>query len=157
MKETLEIKSQNILDIFDKYNKRGLRINLYTFEVSEGRTFYLYSKNLDVSLRVNISSDYSKFDSTNCHDLNIKISFDREQKRTSWSIDKDFNRLSVFIGTDKLRMLADFIDEVSAIVIYEAPEFLAYVENKAKLAKLEKEKEELIEKLEKQLEGLKYE
>ena len=151
MKETLEIKAQNILDIFDKYNKRGLRINLYTFEVSD----YWYSKKLDVSLRVNISSDYSRFDSTNCHDLNIKISFDQEQKRTSWSIDKDFNRLSVFIGTDKLRILADFIDEVSAIAIYEAPEFLTYVENKAKLANLEKEKEELIEKLEKQLEDLK--
>mgnify|MGYP001450160572 CR=1 FL=1 len=143
---SIEIKSEELLNIFKKYEEKGLRFNIYTFVINES---YL-PKYDDAYLSIKIEGDYSKFNRQICSDLTIEIR--KAQEGNNVCVISNFysNSICAFKDASKIHLLADFMEEIKDVDLEAQPEYARYVQTKMELRELEKRTEETLKKLEDQ-------
>jgi len=141
--EDIELKSEQVLGLFEKYRKL-LKIEKYNLNTGSS-----YEKR--VFLEIQLSGDYTKLNYSACNSMIINL-VSSEGKEPYVKISGEYSSIGLNMGfsnTNKLKVLTKFIDELLRIKIHELPEYIEYLKLKEEEANLQRQKEKLEEELEK--------
>jgi hypothetical protein len=142
----IELKSKEVLDLFDKYRKE---LGLDTYDLQVG-----YDFEKEVFLKIKIKGNFTKLNYDTCRALVLEL-VTRKDKEPYVRCSSDFGNLNIgFTNVKQLKLLTKFIDELLKINIHELPEYIEFLKLKEKEENLKIEKKKLEEQLEKQKEEI---
>ena len=145
MKEEYELKSEEVLNIIEKYREK---INISRFYLS-------FRERWDkrYQLEVIFKCDYKRYDMEDIRECHLEIDFTNEKniiKLGNWVSGSGI----VFDNIDKLKSLIEMAEELQKIDYLKLNEFKKYVDMKDQQKELEEKKKEIENQLLKQKEEI---
>lgn len=137
-KEEIEIKSEEVLNILEKYRKL---LNLERFHLKFDDNY-----NKKYFLRVIFKCDYKRYNLENINDGELTIDFSKGKnviKFGNWASGSGL----VFDSLDKLKNLIKMAEELQKIDYIKLNEFREYIAMKDEKKKLQEQKEEIEKEL----------
>ena len=144
-KEEYEVKSEEVLNIIEKYRKK---INISRFYLSFRERW-----NKRYQLEVIFKCDYKRYDMEDIRECHLEIDFTNEEniiKLGNWVSGSGI----VFNNIDKLKSLIEMAEELQKIDYLKLNEFKKYVDMKDQQKELEEKKKEIENQLLKQKEEI---
>lgn len=136
----IELKSQEVLDLFDKYKAK---LGLDDYELNFG-----YDFEKEVFLKIAIKGNFTRLNYNTCNSLILELVSNKD-KEPYVKLSGEYGNLNMgFTSTKQLKLLTNLMDELLKINIHELPEYIDFL----RLKQTEKEFENKKMKLEKQLE-----
>ena len=144
-KEEYEVKSEEVLNIIEKYREK---INISRFYLS-----FREQWNKRYQLEVIFKCDYKRYDMEDIRECHLEIDFTNEKniiKLGNWVSGSGI----VFDNIDKLKSLIEMAEELQKIDYLKLNEFKKYVDMKDQQKELEEKKKEIENQLLKQKEEI---
>lgn len=145
MKEEFEVKSEEVLNIIEKYREK-INVSRFYLQLRE-------QWNKKYKLEVIFKCDYKRYDMTDIGECHLTIDFTKEKnviKFGNWCSGSGV----VFDNLDKLKTLIEMAEELQKVDYLKLDEFKKYVEMKDQKKELEEKKKELETQLLKQKEEI---
>lgn len=138
----IELKSQEVLELFDKYKEK---LGIGDYELNFG-----YDFEKEVFLKVNVKGNFTRLNYDTCNSLILEL-VSSENKEPYVRLSGEYGKLNMgFTSTKQLKLLTDLIDELLKINIHELPEYIDFMKIKQEEKELENKKKELEKQLEEQ-------
>lgn len=138
----IELKSQKVLDLFDKYKAK---LGIGDYELNFG-----YDFEKEVFLKIQIKGNFTRLDYNTCNSLILRLVSNKD-KEPYVKLSGEYGSLNMgFTSTNQLKLLTNLIDELLKINIHELPEYIDFMKMKQEEKELENKKKELEKRLEEQ-------